>query len=217
MNDFLLNFLYGIIAGVSVSVPLGPAGLFCIQRTLSKGLKSGLLSGMGTAASDTVYATLAIFSLGFVMQFVETNSSLLFLVCGLALVLIGLTIFMTNPVKQLRQKKESNRWWGDFLTAFLMSISNPGCLFLILGVFTFLGREMDVSLGFVGIVAVLAGVFTGTCLWWLTLSSIINRFRKLFRLRQLALINQIAGMVIMVLGIISATEGLYALLRTIIP
>jgi hypothetical protein len=36
MNDFPLNFLMGMIAGFSVSVPLGPGGLFCIQRTLVK-------------------------------------------------------------------------------------------------------------------------------------------------------------------------------------
>ena len=33
----LVNFIKALIVGIAVSVPLGPVGMLCIQKTLSKG------------------------------------------------------------------------------------------------------------------------------------------------------------------------------------
>ena len=192
MNDFPLNSLMGMIAGFSVSVPLGPAGLFCIQRTLSKGQRSGLVAGIGAAASDVIYASLAILSLSFISNLIETNKNLLFFVSGIALMIIGIAIFSSNPIKQLRQNRESKKFWEDFLTGFVMSFTNPGCLFLIIGVFAFLGTSVDRSSGSFIISAILLGVFLGATLWWFLLSTFVSLFRKRFRLRQLWYINRVA-------------------------
>jgi threonine/homoserine/homoserine lactone efflux protein len=200
MNDFPLNLLMGMIAGFSVSVPLGPAGLFCIQRTLSKGQRSGLVAGIGAAASDVIYASLAILSLSFISNLIETNKNLLFFVSGIALMIIGIAIFSSNPIKQLRQNRESKKFWEDFLTGFVMSFTNPGCLFLIIGVFAFLGTSVDRSSGSFIISAILLGVFLGATLWWFLLSTFVSLFRKRFRLRQLWYINRVAGIANMLLG-----------------
>ena len=65
MSDFIrmgIEFLIkGIIIGLSVSIPLGPIGVMCIQRTLSKGRLSGFVSGMGAASADIIYS---IFEVG---------------------------------------------------------------------------------------------------------------------------------------------------------
>ena len=182
MNDFPLNLLMGMIAGFSVSVPLGPAGLFCIQRTLSKGQRSGLVAGIGAAASDVIYASLAILSLSFISNLIETNKNLLFFVSGIALMIIGIAIFSSNPIKQLRQNRESKKFWEDFLTGFVMSFTNPGCLFLIIGVFAFLGTSVDRSSGSFIISAILLGVFLGATLWWFLLSTFVSLFRKRFKI-----------------------------------
>ncbi|HNR27616.1 MAG TPA: LysE family transporter [Bacteroidales bacterium] len=216
MNDFPLNLLLGMIAGFSVSMPLGPAGLFCIQRTLSKGQRSGLVAGLGAATSDIIYALLAILSLSFINNFIENNKNLLFFISGLGLMIIGIAIYSTNPVKQLRQNRESKKFVEDYFTGFLMSITNPGCLFLIIGVFAFLGTTVDRSSGSFIISAILLGVFLGGSLWWFFLSTIISLFRKKIRLRQLWNINRFAGIALMVLGMVAGTKGLSGLLRTLI-
>lgn len=216
MNDFPLNLLLGMIAGFSVSMPLGPAGLFCIQRTLSKGQRSGLVVGMGAASSDVIYASLAILSLSFIKNLIENNKNPLFFISGLGLMIIGIAIYSTNPVKQLRQNRKSKKFWEDYFTGFLMSFSNPGCLFLIIGVFAFLGTTVDRNSGSFIISAILLGVFLGSSSWWFLLSTIISLFRKKIRLRQLWNINRVAGLAIMVLGMVAATKGLSGLLRTLI-
>ena len=56
-------FIKGILIGLLVSVPLGPIGVLCIQRTLNKGRMSGFVSGLGAAVADTIFAVIAGFGL----------------------------------------------------------------------------------------------------------------------------------------------------------
>ncbi len=170
------------------------------------------MAGLGAATSDVIFASLAILSLSFIRTLIENNKNLLFLISGMALMIIGLAIFSSNPVKQLRQNRESKKRWEDYLTGFIMSITNPGGLFLIIGVFAFLGTSVDRSSGSFIISAILLGVFSGASLWWFMLSTFVNLFRKRFRLRQLWNINRVAGLGIMVLGILAAAKGLSNLL-----
>ncbi len=53
-------FLKGIIAGLGASIPLGPIGVLCIQKTINRGRASGFLSGMGAASADTIFAAFAV-------------------------------------------------------------------------------------------------------------------------------------------------------------
>ena len=70
-------FVKGFSVGFMASIPLGPIGVMCIQRTLSKGHRSGVVSGLGAASADLIFAIIAVFSLTLVMSFVETHMSLL--------------------------------------------------------------------------------------------------------------------------------------------
>ena len=45
----------GLVAGLIIAAPVGPVNVLCIQRTLEKGWRSGLLSGLGAALADTLY------------------------------------------------------------------------------------------------------------------------------------------------------------------
>ncbi len=55
--------LKSILLGFSISAPVGPIGLLCIQRTLSQGRTAGFLTGFGAVAANIVYASIAV--LGF--------------------------------------------------------------------------------------------------------------------------------------------------------
>ena len=54
----IILFLKGIFVGFLIAAPVGPVGILCIHRTLETGLKSGLASGIGAAAADTVFGVL---------------------------------------------------------------------------------------------------------------------------------------------------------------
>ena len=61
--DVLEIIVKGIIIGVVASAPMGPVGVLCIQRTLNKGRAYGLVTGLGAAFSDILYALLTGYSL----------------------------------------------------------------------------------------------------------------------------------------------------------
>ena len=93
-----------------------------------------------------------------------------------------------------------------------MTITNPGALVLMLGLFAFFGLDLGdgshpEAAGFV-----LGGIFLGTAAWWFLLSSGISLFRKRFRLRQIIAINRISGILIAVIGLSSLAEGLAQLI-----
>ena len=203
------SLIKGFIVGIGASIPLGPLGVMCVQKTLSKGRISGIATGLGASLTDTFFAALAILSLALIQDFVNTNRNLVLLIGGSIVMAIGFKIFITNPVKQIRQNKGGKKLFEDFISAFIMTITNPGAIFLILGLFAFTGLAVNSTSSWRVIISALAGVFIGALTWWIILSTSINIFRAKFRLRQLLLINRIAGIVIIVLGLFSFIKGLW--------
>lgn len=209
----LLELLKGFIVGLFASVPLGPIGVLCIQRTLSKGRSSGFITGLGAAVSDTIFAAIALLSISYVQQLLSDYRYLVMIAGGVIVGIFGIRLFMTNPVKQIRRPKYGSRhYWQDFFSTVLMTLSNPGAFFLMLGLFAFIGISRVEAEPPERIAITLAGVFAGAVLWWYILSASINLFRNKLRLRQLIMINRVAGVIIMVLGLISLFEGLYRFL-----
>jgi threonine/homoserine/homoserine lactone efflux protein len=207
------SIIKGFIVGMGASIPLGPLGVMCVQKTLSKGRVSGFVTGLGASISDTLFAALAILSLSLVQDFVHRNEEEVMIIGGLIIILIGIKIFFTNPVKQIRQNKTGKKIVEDFISSVIMTITNPGAIFLIIGLFAFTGLEVDKSSSWQVILLALAGVFSGATSWWLILTNTINIFRKKFRLRQLLMINRISGGVISFLGLLSVLDGIISLLQ----
>ena len=203
-----VTLLKGFIVGMGASIPLGPLGVLCVQKTLSKGRNSGLFTGLGASVSDTFYACFALIGLSFVEGFIADHRALVMLIGGVIITLIGFKVYRTNPIKQIRQKNTNKRNFEDFVEAFFMTISNPGALFLILGLFAAVGINSAENPENISVITTLSGVFIGTITWWFILTTSINIFRKRFRIKQLIIINRIAGIIIALLGIISACDGI---------
>ena len=208
------EIIKGIIVGLGASIPLGPIGILCIQRTLSKGRWSGFATGMGAAISDIIFSAIALIGLSFVNDFLNTYREWVMMFGGAVVGGFGVKIFVTNPIKQIKRVQEGNHQYiQDFVSSFIMTITNPGAIFLIIGMFAFIGIDTgQYEFGLV-IAPALMGVFIGTMAWWFTLSTIINMFRNKFRLKQLMITNWIAGTIVMAIGITSLFEGLIQILR----
>jgi len=206
--DFLL-FIKGIFIGLSASIPLGPVGLVCIQKTLNSRRTNGVVAGIGAALADTFFAVVAAFGISAVHNFIETQQLYLRLVGGLILLLLGLKFFLTNPAIQIRkQRNKNNNLWADFASVFLLTLSNPLTVFVFGAVFAGFGiipRENN----WYNMIMLISGVFCGAVLWWFTLVNIINIFRKKFRLRRLWWMNKIMGVIIIAFGIFAFISSFF--------
>ena len=96
-------YTQGILIGLVASIPLGPIGLLCIQRTLSKSHRSGFVSGLGAATADSMFATVALFSLTVVMSFIENNMAIIKALGGISVVIVGVRIFQNKRLLQIRR------------------------------------------------------------------------------------------------------------------
>lgn len=105
MDLTIYTIIRGVAIGVLVSAPMGPVGILCIQRTLNKGRWSGLVTGLGAALSDLVYAILSGVGMAFVVDFISTNQNILQILGSFVLVGFGLYIYRQNPTKKLSNLK----------------------------------------------------------------------------------------------------------------
>jgi threonine/homoserine/homoserine lactone efflux protein len=204
-NDFMwltALLIPGIAIGFMASVPLGPTGVLCIQRTLSKNQKAGLVSGLGAALSDVIFASAAFFSLSVVVSFIEAHMLTIRIVGGACVVAVGISIFFKNPVVQIRRNRSGgNRLWQDFVSMFLITLANPTFILIFIALFAAAGISSAELSILDGLTAIL-GVFIGGAAWWFMLTFVVNLFRTRFRPRHLLWINRIAGAVIVVLGMV---------------
>ncbi len=197
----LLFVIKGLLIGISVSAPLGPIGVLCIQRTLNKGFKSGFVSGSGAASADIIYAIIAGFSITFISDFLIENQTYIRIIGGAFLILVGIRISISNPAKQIRKLRvKGNNYYKDYITSFLITVSNPITI-LAFGAFFTAFNMIDKAVSNFHIFIMIIAVFTGSLIWWLSLIGLVTIFKKRIRLRNLLWINRITGILIVLFAL----------------
>lgn len=193
----------GILIGLLVSIPLGPIGVLVIQRTVNKSRMAGLLSGMGAALSDTLYAIVAGFSLTFVIDFIRENEIWFQAVGAVVVLALGIHIFFKNPVTDLRRNRlRGNTHFQDIISSFLVTVSNPLTVFVFLAVFTSSGVAISLQQPYHALFVIL-GISSGAFIWWFSLSGIVSLFRHKINLRILWWINKTAGAIIVLFVLVT--------------
>lgn len=213
--DIVKILFGGFCVGLASSVTVGPVAVLCIQRTLSKGHLSGLLSGLGIACADTLMAILAFSVYAFLKSYIDQYNTIIQFCGGLFVVIVGVLIFFKNPVPQIRKNRTGrSALWQDFASMFGFTLANFVVVIpYILAFFTMFNIDLSLNVEaesaaahveqWVNNVLVLGGFLLGAMSWWIALTSIINIFRKGFKPRHMLAINRIAGIVICALGIIT--------------
>ncbi|MDR2882491.1 MAG: LysE family translocator [Alistipes sp.] len=198
--------LRGVTIGLLASITLGPVGVMCIQRTLSKSRASGFSSGLGAAVADTLSATLAYFFIAVISTVIESNLQVFKVIGGVFVAGVGIHYFLKNPIVQIRRNRAGRtNLVQDFVSTFALTLTNPAFILWLLVIFSALGvdagaGEMDVTRVGAGAQMIL-GFFGGAAAWWFVLTFVVSLFRRRFRPRHLLWINRIAGALISALGV----------------
>jgi threonine/homoserine/homoserine lactone efflux protein len=195
----LIIFLKGIFIGFAMAVPIGPIGILCIRRTLSEGRLRGLIIGLGAATADLIYGCIAAFGITFISDALVSQRIWLRIAGGVLLLYMGIRTFRKQPVDP-NIPANSNGILRSYLTAFLITLTNPLSIFAFIVVFAALGLGNEAII-FSGSALVL-GVFIGSFLWFLSLSSGVMLLRKKLDLIGLKWVNKISGILIIISGII---------------
>jgi len=195
-------FLKGIAIGFAMAVPVGPIGIMCIRKTLTEGRLRGLIIGLGAATADLFYGCVAAFGLTFISDTLDSQRIWIRLVGGALLLFLGIRTFRAQPTDpKSKIKIHSSGMLGSYLYTLLLTLTNPLTIFAFIAVFAALGLGIGLSIFSASVLV--AGVFIGSCLWFLLLSSGTLFFRKKLDLEGLTWVNKIAGILIIISGIIA--------------
>ncbi len=207
----MLSFAWkGIMIGILVSAPMGPVGMLCIQRTLSKGRWHGFVTGLGATLSDIVYAAITCLGMGIVVSFIEANQAPLQLLGSVVLGVFGYYTFQTNPIKGLQKRKENKiSYTQDFASAFLLTFSNILIILLYVGLFARFGfvnpdYSIWMMLGGIGCIAL------GAVAWWFGITWVVAKLRQWFNIRGIWLLNRITGSIIMLVATVGIASVVFS-------
>jgi len=206
-KEILALLAQGIVLGFSIAAPVGPIGVLCIRRTLQNGFKSGLASGLGAASADAAYGAIAAAGLTLVADFLAKQLVWLGMLGGAFLLLLGVRTFRSPPPSADGGDTEVNTLGGDYLSTFLLTLSNPITIFSFAALFGGLSAQGGAAFKGSAYLLVL-GVFTGSALWWLTLATGVSLFRRRFSQGLMLWVNRIAGAVIVAFGLVMVWRAL---------
>jgi threonine/homoserine/homoserine lactone efflux protein len=187
--------------GLAVAAPVGPMSLLCMRRTLVRGWRHGLATGLGIAVADGVYASVAALGLAGLSAFLLAHEQPLHAAAGIFLIWLGVKAWRTEPAADA--VAAGGRLAGSvpaaFASSLLLTLTNPPTIIMFAAIFTALapasGFDPATALATVG------GVFTGSLLWWCSVTAVVSAFRHALGPRTRRWIDHVAGAVLVVFGV----------------
>jgi threonine/homoserine/homoserine lactone efflux protein len=207
-----MSFVYlleGIAVGFVGAMPIGPIGILCIRRALTFGRKQGIITGLGGATADIVYVTIALFGVKLIADFVALEQYSIRLCGGIAVLVIGIFVMRSRPTSRLITNNmfEHTRL---FASTFLLALTNPVPLLGFAAMLSAIGIK-HVAEDSLARILFVAGVFFGSLIWFSMLANVANAMRHTMTDQKISIINKVAGLILIVLGLVAAGSSLSGL------
>ena len=186
-----------VVLGFTIAAAVGPISLLTIRRTLAHGHAYGLASGLGVALADATYAAMAAFGLTAITSVLVGARTVLGVAGGVSIVWIGVRTFRARPTVAAVTGNERPGLVSALGSIYGLTMTNPMTVLSFIGLFAALGLP---GTGGIGAATVTAGVFTGSALWWLVLTTLVGVLRSRVTPRGLRWVNRVSGAVLVAFG-----------------
>lgn len=203
-------FFDGILIGFSIAAPVGPIGVLCVQRTLAHGFTRGFLSGLGAACADAVYGVIGCAGAAAAAGISRTAADAAGLAGGTFLLWLGARMFRVPGTESGPPPSRGHA--GAFLSAFLLTLSNPMTIVSFAAVFAGLGAAGN-GAGAGGAAALIAGVFLGSASWWLFLGTVTARLGRGLGAGAMRVVSRCGGVIVAGFGLAAAGTAMARLLQ----
>jgi threonine/homoserine/homoserine lactone efflux protein len=204
MDFFFL--LKGFIIGFALPIPLGPAGILCIQRTITYSRLHGFLTGLSAALTDMAFSLVAAFGVTYISDYISLHQQLIHLVGGIVLLVLGYRTYRSRPIYKTTFHPLHSPMI-TFFSTFFVTFTNPtviaayAAVFASIGIRNLIHDHLSASL-------LVVGVFAGSLGWFSLLTLLSSLFTEKFISHGIFLINRIAGSLILLFGFIALWSGL---------
>ena len=195
----------GVVVGFLVAVPVGPVAVLCIQRTLVAGRAVGYSTGLGATLADTVFGTLAVFSVTVVEASLIEHRLFIQGLGGLILIALGAhAVLKSRPMMTAAANPSAEidheTLLHAFGTAFAITIFNPVTFLAFISLFAAI-HVLEAIDGLLDSWVVITGVFAGAAAWWFALASIATLMRQSFTDKGLRWMRVASGSVVLGFGL----------------
>jgi threonine/homoserine/homoserine lactone efflux protein len=202
--ETLGTFARGFLLGLSIAAAVGPISLLCIRKTLAHGRLAGFVCGMGAATADALYGCVAAFGLTWASELLVERQLWLRLIGGLFLIYLGARTILNGSVRGAAPTAapDATGLAKSYASTFVLTVANPMTILSFAAIFAGLGLG-GISGGYALAAVLVAGVFAGSGLWWLVLSTGVGLLRSKLGPVVLGWINRASGALILGFGVAS--------------
>ena len=213
MLSFIPNPLIipvGLVIGVLVAAPVGPVNIICIQRSIALGMWAGVAAGLGAVLGDGLIALFAGLGVGAISGLIDSYRAVIQIVGGIVLLIFGWRLYMAEPqfvppadVRSGPKSVLDYAW--DIPKTFFLTITNPGAVLGLFAIFGGISTFVNVD-GPGDALLMVASIMLGSLCWWVGLSFFVARIRHRLSADNLKQINRVAGLLLVVFGVVLIGE-----------
>lgn len=202
----LIYLFWGVFIGLIMAAPIGPVNIICIRRALTKGPMNGFVVGLGATMADGLYGTLAAFGLAGLTQALTELNSVVEVVGGIGLLVIGIKLWFSHPHAADIADTYQDRIKAAIGT-FLLTLTNPLTVLGFVALFVSLGLG-EMGNNYTNAVLISVGIVLGSSLWWALISIGAARFAKKLSDTYLEKINKISAVVILGFAVVALLKNI---------
>ena len=178
-----------------------------VQRTLNRGIKAGLVTGLGSSVADCIYASVGAFGLTVISEFLIKYSNIINLLGGSLVFVMGLGMIFKKK-KEIGSMDSFSSGTKLFLSSFVIGITNPTAILTFLFAFSYFG--LSEHMGFPFGIQLVTGVFLGTYLWWGILSIGTGTLKKRIKNDSIKIMNKVFGIILIIFGSVILVKNFFA-------
>ena len=201
----IIVLLKSVLAGFGIAAPIGSLGIICIRRTMAGGFLAGLISGLGVALADGVYAAIAALGLDAAAGYVGEYKRPLLLVSGLFVLCLGWIAYKDKDIKEQKYQLSTASLIRGFAITFFLTISHPINIIAYTAMFTSLDLAANDRPDLA--IAIICGVFSGSLLWWIILCGCVARIRPETASAKIKIMNRFSALLLLAFGLWALIEA----------
>jgi len=223
-HPILLALIAGFVCALMfASIPVGPINLTILNDGAQRGFSWAFFIGLGAAVMDAIYCAISFtglsqfFDHGFVKAFMQVMSFVFLLFLGFKF-LLAETVKVHSKLDTAAEKLEARielkiHPHSAFATGFVRVLANLGVLVAWVVLAANLMSHDLVDEAWLPRVACVAGVFTGTMVWFLILSYGVSRGHGKFGEKTLLRLQHVSGLCLISTAVIEGVKIAWDLAR----
>ena len=196
--NFFVWLQFALVCTVGAMSP-GPSLALVIRNNISYNRLAGIMTSIGHGLGIAVYATMAVFSLGLILQ---TNQSLFLLIQVLGLIFLfflGVLFIFQKQSDKITNENKNQKQINSFFQGFLIAVINPKILIWFTAIYSqFISVDADLTFNIILIST--ASVIDAT--WYIVISIIITGYGvKNFLIDKKQLIQKSTGLILLIISL----------------